>query len=97
MPDVSLDEFAEEVAAFFDANAKVKMSPQEDGGDKPFVWGEGDDDIGLFAGEGFLDGGGAFGFADFVFVSGEDFRQESADAIIVVNNQDVGLHKLFLR
>src|SRR5256714_8525011 len=48
MPDVSLDEFAEEVTAFFNANAKLKMSPQEDGGDKPFVWGDGDDDIGLF-------------------------------------------------
>ena len=43
MPDVSLDEFAEEVTAFFSANAKLKMAE-----DKPFVWGEGDDDIGLF-------------------------------------------------
>ena len=43
MPDVSLDEFSEEVTAFFDANAKPKMAA-----DQPFVWGEGDDDLGLF-------------------------------------------------
>jgi len=43
MPDVSLDEFAGEVTAFFNANAKLKMAE-----DKPFVWGEGEDDIGLF-------------------------------------------------
>ena len=43
MPDVSLDEFAQEVTAFFNANAKLKMAE-----DKPFVWGEGDDEIGLF-------------------------------------------------
>ena len=43
MPDVSLDEFADEVTAFFNANAKLKMAE-----DKPFVWGEGDDDMGLF-------------------------------------------------
>jgi acyl-CoA dehydrogenase len=43
MPDVSLDEFSAEVTAFFDANAKPKMAD-----DGPFVWGEGDDDIGLF-------------------------------------------------
>jgi alkylation response protein AidB-like acyl-CoA dehydrogenase len=43
MADVSLDDFSEEAAAFLDANAKRK-----DADDKPFVWGEGDDDIGLF-------------------------------------------------
>src|SRR5947209_18639760 len=43
MPDVSVDEFAEEVTAFFNANAKLKMAE-----DKPFVWGEGEDEIGLF-------------------------------------------------
>ncbi|MEY2432410.1 MAG: hypothetical protein QOC92_2135, partial [Acidimicrobiaceae bacterium] len=43
MSDVSLDDFTEEVTAFLDANAKRKMVE-----DKPFVWGEGDDDIGLF-------------------------------------------------
>jgi acyl-CoA dehydrogenase len=43
MPDVSLDAFTDEVTAFFDANAKPKMAD-----DKPFVWGEGEDDIGLF-------------------------------------------------
>ncbi|HEV3226679.1 MAG TPA: acyl-CoA dehydrogenase family protein, partial [Acidimicrobiales bacterium] len=43
MPDVSLDGFTEEVTAFFNVNAKLKMAE-----DKPFVWGEGDDDIGLF-------------------------------------------------
>ena len=43
MPDVSLDEFSEEVTAFFNANAKLKMAE-----DKPFVWGEGDDEMGLF-------------------------------------------------
>jgi acyl-CoA dehydrogenase len=48
MPDVSLEAFTDEVTAFFDANAKPKMSPQEEEGAKPFVWGEGEDDIGLF-------------------------------------------------
>jgi acyl-CoA dehydrogenase len=43
MPEVSLDEFTEEVTAFFTANAKLKMAE-----DKPFVWGEGDDEMGLF-------------------------------------------------
>jgi alkylation response protein AidB-like acyl-CoA dehydrogenase len=43
MADVSVDEFAEEVTAFFDANAKLKMAEET-----PFVWGEGEDDIGLF-------------------------------------------------
>jgi alkylation response protein AidB-like acyl-CoA dehydrogenase len=43
MTDVSLDDFSEEVTAFLDASAKRK-----DADDKPFVWGEGDDDIGLF-------------------------------------------------
>jgi acyl-CoA dehydrogenase len=43
MADVSLEDFSEEVAAFLDANAKRK-----DADDKPFVWGEGEDDIGLF-------------------------------------------------
>jgi len=43
MPDVSLEEFTEEVTAFFNANAKLKMAE-----DKPFVWGEGDDEMGLF-------------------------------------------------
>src|SRR5437588_3268151 len=43
MPDLSLDEFSEEVTTFLDSNAKRK-----DADDQPFVWGEGDDDIGLF-------------------------------------------------
>src|SRR4051812_49455186 len=43
MPDVSVEEFTEEVTAFFNANAKLKMAE-----DKPFVWGEGDDEMGLF-------------------------------------------------
>jgi acyl-CoA dehydrogenase len=43
MADVSLEDFSEEASAFLDANAKRK-----DADDKPFVWGEGDDDIGLF-------------------------------------------------
>jgi acyl-CoA dehydrogenase len=43
MADVSLEDFSEEVSAFLDANAKRK-----DADDKPFVWGEGEDDIGLF-------------------------------------------------
>jgi acyl-CoA dehydrogenase len=43
MADVSLEDFTEEVTAFFDANAKRKEAE-----DKPFVWGEGEDDIGLF-------------------------------------------------
>jgi acyl-CoA dehydrogenase len=40
MADVSVDEFTEEVTAFFNANAKLKMAE-----DKPFVWGEGEDDM----------------------------------------------------
>src|SRR3954454_7933814 len=40
MADVSVEEFGEEVTAFFNANAKLKMAE-----DKPFVWGEGDDDM----------------------------------------------------
>ena len=40
MPDVSVEEFTEEVTAFFNANAKLKMAEE-----KPFVWGEGDDDM----------------------------------------------------
>ncbi|HEY2813530.1 MAG TPA: acyl-CoA dehydrogenase family protein [Acidimicrobiales bacterium] len=43
MADVSLDDFSDEVTAFLDANAKRKEAD-----DKPFVWGEGEDDIGLF-------------------------------------------------
>jgi len=43
MTDVSIEDFAEEVTAFLDANAKRK-----DTDDKPFVWGEGEDDIALF-------------------------------------------------
>jgi acyl-CoA dehydrogenase len=43
MADVSLEDFSEEVTAFLDTNAKRK-----DADDKPFVWGEGEDDIGLF-------------------------------------------------
>jgi acyl-CoA dehydrogenase len=43
MADVSLEDFSEEVTAFFDANAKRKEAE-----DEPFVWGEGEDDIGLF-------------------------------------------------
>jgi acyl-CoA dehydrogenase len=43
MADVSLEDFSEEVTAFLDANAKRKETE-----DKPFVWGEGEDDIGLF-------------------------------------------------
>src|SRR4051795_2061240 len=40
MPDVSVEEFTEEVTAFFNGNAKLKMAEE-----KPFVWGEGDDDM----------------------------------------------------
>src|SRR6476620_7838691 len=43
MPDVSPDEVAAEATAFLTANAKLKMSE-----DKPFVWGEGEDERGLF-------------------------------------------------
>src|SRR3954447_20340487 len=43
MADVSVEEFSEEVTAFFNANAKLKMAE-----DKPFVWGEGEDDSALF-------------------------------------------------
>jgi acyl-CoA dehydrogenase len=43
MADVSIEDFSEEVTSFLDGNAKRK-----DADDKPFVWGEGDDDIGLF-------------------------------------------------
>src|SRR4051794_6433252 len=40
MADVSVEEFGQEGTAFFNANAKLKMAE-----DKPFVWGEGDDDM----------------------------------------------------
>src|SRR4051812_16262095 len=43
MADVTVEEFSEEVTAFFNANAKLKMAE-----DKPFVWGEGEDDSALF-------------------------------------------------
>ena len=43
MADVSVEEFSAEVSAFLDANAKRKVEEH-----KPFVWGEGDDDISLF-------------------------------------------------
>ena len=43
MADVSVEEFTSEVSAFLDANAKRKLEDN-----KPFVWGEGDDDIALF-------------------------------------------------
>jgi len=42
---VSLEAFTEEATAFLDANAKRKDTGDAD---KPFVWGEGDDEIGLF-------------------------------------------------
>jgi acyl-CoA dehydrogenase len=43
MADISLEDFRVEVTAFLDANAEVK---EDD--DKPFVWGEGSDDVALF-------------------------------------------------
>jgi alkylation response protein AidB-like acyl-CoA dehydrogenase len=39
----SVDEFRDEAKAFLDANAEVREAD-----DKPFVWGEGDDDVSLF-------------------------------------------------
>jgi alkylation response protein AidB-like acyl-CoA dehydrogenase len=39
----SVDEFREEAKAFLDANAEVRETD-----DRPFVWGEGDDDVSLF-------------------------------------------------
>jgi len=39
----SVDEFRDEAKAFLDANAEVRESD-----DRPFVWGEGDDDVSLF-------------------------------------------------
>ena len=44
MADVSIDDIQEEARAFLDANAKLKVAEQE----KPFEWGEGDDDMALF-------------------------------------------------
>ncbi|MGI8662962.1 MAG: acyl-CoA dehydrogenase family protein [Acidimicrobiales bacterium] len=43
MTDVSTEELAEEARAFLGANAKPKK-----GDDKPFRWGEGEDDMALF-------------------------------------------------
>ena len=42
MPDITIDEFRDEVVAFLDANASKKQAEQK------FVWGEGDDDVALF-------------------------------------------------
>ena len=42
--ETSLDGFRAEVLAFLDANAERKVDDE----DKPFVWGEGDDDTALF-------------------------------------------------
>ena len=42
MPDITIDEFRDEVVAFLDANAPVREAEQK------FVWGEGDDDVALF-------------------------------------------------
>jgi alkylation response protein AidB-like acyl-CoA dehydrogenase len=39
----TIDEFREEARAFLDANAEVRETD-----DRPFVWGEGDDDVSLF-------------------------------------------------
>jgi acyl-CoA dehydrogenase len=47
MSDTSLDGFRAEVLAFLDANAERRTGP-DDEHDKPFVWGEGDDDMALF-------------------------------------------------
>ena len=43
MPDISLEDFTAEAKAFLDANAELKIDD-----DKPFKWGEGDDDTSLF-------------------------------------------------
>src|SRR4051794_15001710 len=42
MPDITIDQFRDEVTAFLDANAPKK------GAEQAFVWGEGTDDVGLF-------------------------------------------------
>ena len=42
MPDITIDEFRDEVVTFLDANASVREAEQK------FVWGEGDDDVALF-------------------------------------------------
>ncbi len=42
MPDITIDEFRDEVVAFLDANAPKRQAEQK------FVWGEGDDDVALF-------------------------------------------------
>ncbi len=42
MADVTLEEFREEVTAFLDANAKLRVEDQK------FVWGEGEDNVSLF-------------------------------------------------
>ena len=42
MPDLTIDQFRDEVTAFLDANA-----PKRDA-DQAFVWGQGNDDVGLF-------------------------------------------------
>ena len=42
MPDITIDEFRDEVVSFLDANAAKREAEQK------FVWGEGDDDVALF-------------------------------------------------
>jgi alkylation response protein AidB-like acyl-CoA dehydrogenase len=42
MPDISIDEFRDEVVAFLDANATLKEA------EKAFKWGEGADEVSLF-------------------------------------------------
>jgi acyl-CoA dehydrogenase len=42
MPDITIDEFRDEVTTFLDANAPKKKAEQA------FVWGQGDDDVALF-------------------------------------------------
>lgn len=43
MPDISIDEFRDEVVAFLDTNAEKKETEK-----KEFRWGEGSDDVALF-------------------------------------------------
>ncbi|HEY5153811.1 MAG TPA: acyl-CoA dehydrogenase family protein [Acidimicrobiales bacterium] len=42
MPDITIDQFRDEVVTFLEANAPAREAEQK------FVWGEGDDDVALF-------------------------------------------------
>lgn len=48
MADITEEAFTKEVTAFLDANAKLRADKPTKSDEQKVVWGEGDDDIGLF-------------------------------------------------